>query len=115
LTRVGNAEQVLLLLREQLERASRGRGTERSNKVERPLAATTTPLERARALAALDELAEEEVRRVVVRGLLVEAFGDAMSNDPAFQAVIDDVLRIITDMPGGPELIDRAVTQLRES
>lgn len=114
MTRVGNVDQLLLLLREQLERTSRGRSAARNDKTGRSPAVTAAPLERARALAALDGLAEEEVRRVVVRGLLVDAFGDAMSNDPAFRAVIDDVLRIITDMPGGPELIDRAVTQLRK-
>jgi hypothetical protein len=113
LTRIGNVDQVLLLLREQLERTSRGRNVGRGTKTSRSEAATAPPIERARALAALDGLPEDEVRRAVVRGLLVDAFGEAMSNDPAFQSVVDDVLRIIADMPGGPELVDRAVAQLR--
>jgi hypothetical protein len=113
LTRVGNVDQVLLLLREQLERSSRGRGAERSARTTRSAAATAPPLERARALAALDGLPEEEVRRAVVRGLLLDAFGESMSNDPAFQSLVDDVLRIIADMPGGSELVDRALAQLR--
>jgi len=113
LTRIGNVDQVLLLLREQLERSGRGRNAERGARTTRSAAATAQPLERARALAALDGLPEEEVRRAVVRGLLLDAFGESMNNDPAFQAVIDNVLRIIADMPGGSELVDRAVAQLR--
>ena len=113
MTRIGNVDQVLLLLREQLERSGRGRNAERSASTARSTAATAPPLERARALAALDGLPEEEVRRAVVRGLLLDAFGESMSNDPAFQSVIDNVLRIIADMPGGSELVDRAVAQLR--
>ena len=114
MTRIGNVDQVLLLLREQLERTSRRRGAERRDETARATSDPARPLERARALAALDGLSETEVRRAVVRGLLVDEFGEGVGSDPAFQAVIDDVFRIIGDMPGGLELIDRAVAQLRE-
>jgi hypothetical protein len=115
LTRISNVDQVLLLLREQLERASRHRGAERSDKAVRTQNVTARPLERAKALAAFDGMEPNEVRRTVVRGLLVEAFGEGAANDPAFQAVVDDVFRIITEMPGGSALIDQAVDQLRIS
>lgn len=115
MTRIGNVDQVLLLLREQLERSGRGRNVEHGARTSRSDTTTAPPLDRARALAGLDGLPEDEVRRAVVRGLLVDAFGESMSNDPAFQSVVDDVLRIIADMPGGAELIDRAVAQLRSA
>jgi hypothetical protein len=39
--------------------------------------------------------------------------GEAMANDPSFQAVIDNVYRMISATPDGQELIDRAGRQLR--
>lgn len=115
MTRVGNVEQVLLLLREQLRRADRGRAAQRGSSAGRAAPADARPLDRVRALAALESLDEGEVRRAVVRGILTEAFGEAVANDAPLQRVADDVLRIIDEMPGGPELIGGAVAQLKET
>jgi hypothetical protein len=106
-------DQVLLLLREQLQRAGQSKAARKEGKaaVER---AARKPLARMRALAALDTLEEEDLRRAVVRGLLIDQFGDGISNDPAFVSIVDDVFRIIGETPGGAELVDRAVAQLKE-
>jgi len=112
MTRVGNVEQILLLLREQLQRSARARPA-RSAAAQRADPASPRPIDRACALTALDALSEEDQRRAVVRGLLAEELGDAIGNDAAFQQVIDEVVRIIADMPGGDELMARAVEQLR--
>lgn len=71
------------------------------------------PVERLRAMAGFDALGDDERRRAVVHGLLTEELGEAVANDPAFAAVLDEVLRIVGDMPGGHELIDRAATAMR--
>lgn len=110
--RIGNVDQVLLLLREQLQRAGKGRGAARKRRVERT---APRPLDRVRALAALDSLGEDEVRRAMIRGILTEEFGEAVGNDAALQTIVTDVVRIIGETPGGVELIDRAVAQLREA
>ena len=55
-----------------------------------------------------------EFRRTLVRAILTEEMGEAMANDPAFHAVIDDVYRMISARPEGQDLIDRAGRQLRE-
>jgi hypothetical protein len=112
MTRVGNVEQVLLLLREQLQRAGKKSGTVRKTETGRT---TQRPLDRVRALAALDSLNEDEVRRAVVRGILTEEFGEGVGNDPALQQVVDQVIGIIGGTPDGAELIDRAVAQLKEA
>jgi hypothetical protein len=111
MTRIGNVDQVLLLLREQLQRTSGTRKGARKS-TGRTEAAGARPLDRVRALAALESLDEEEVRRAVVRGILTEEFGEDVGNDPALHAISADVVRIIGEMPGGRELLDRAVTQL---
>ncbi|MBQ1496678.1 hypothetical protein ACQKOH_08540 [Sphingomonas sp. NPDC092331] len=115
MTRIGNVDQVLLLLHEQLQRTSRNRGTARQGRTSRAEAASARPLDRVRALAALDTLDEEELRRAMVRGLLAEQFGEAVGNDPALIAIVDQVSRMIGETPEGRQLMDRALAQLRES
>ncbi|KQN21412.1 hypothetical protein ASE86_14395 [Sphingomonas sp. Leaf33] len=64
-------------------------------------------------MAGFDALGEEDRRRAVVHGLLAEELGDAVANDAAFAAVLDDVMRVIVAMPGGAAMIDRAAAALR--
>jgi hypothetical protein len=112
MTRIATSEQALVLLREQLQRLGRGRGA----KVGRTGAAreaTASPIARLQAQGGLEALSGDEFRRTLVRALLTEELGDAMANDPSFQAVADDVFRIISDTPDGQALIDRAARQLR--
>jgi hypothetical protein len=111
MTRVGNVDQVLLLLREQLQRTDGKKRTDRGTGVRK---ASARPLDRVRALAALDSLNEDEVRSAVVRGLLTEEFGEAVGNDPALHAIVEDVVRIIAETPGGHQLMTQAVAQLKE-
>ncbi len=115
MTRISNVDQVLLLLREQLQRTTKNRETARKSRAGRAEATAARPLDRVPALAALDTLNEEEVHRAVVRGILTEEFGEGVGNDAALQMIIDDVVRIIGDTPGGGDLLDRAVAQLRET
>ncbi|OQW70374.1 MAG: hypothetical protein BVN33_17515 [Proteobacteria bacterium ST_bin13] len=115
MTRISNADQVLLLLREQLQRAGKTSGSKRKSQTDRAGPATVRPLERVRGLAALDTLNDDEVRRAIIRGILTEELGEAVGNDAAFQATIDNVVRIIGDAPGGSDLLNRAVAQLKEN
>lgn len=110
MTRIGNTDQVLLLLREQLQKIGQNRKerTGRSGNVRR---STPRPVARLQALGAYDD--GEEHRRTLVRAILTEELGEAMANDPSFQAVVDNVYRMISATPDGQELIDRAGRQLR--
>lgn len=114
MTRITNADQVLLLLREQLQRAGKKRETAARARMDRRNPVAARPLDRVRALAALDTLNEEELRRAVVRGILTDEFGEGVGNDAALQGIVDTVVRIIGDAPGGGDLLNRAVAQLRE-
>lgn len=112
MTRITGADHVLLLLREKLSRAERERaGAPGKAAIGRT---GSSPLERLRAMTGLDALSGDERRRAVVHGLLADELGDAVVNDASFGAVLDDVMRIIGDLPGGPELVDRAAVALRE-
>jgi hypothetical protein len=110
MTRITNADHVLLLLREQLQKIgqSRKERTGRSGKVR---GSTPRPIARLRAMDSYEE--GEEFRRTLVRAILTEEMGEAMANDPSFQAVVDNVYRMISATPDGQELMDRAGRQLR--
>lgn len=112
MTRVGNADQVLLLLREQLQRLDRARGQRSGRADASRKAAAQTPLARLRALRALGPMSEEDYRRTLVRALLTEELGEAVANDPSFQAVADDVFRILNESEEGRALVARAAEQL---
>lgn len=113
MTRIGNVDQILLLLREQLQRAGEARVRARRSQTE-PNGAEPRPLDRARTLASLDAIDPEERRRLIVRTLLLEEFGEKAGTDPAFASLVDRVLAMVRDIPEGGELIDRAVRQLGE-
>lgn len=115
MNRIGNVDQVLLLLREQLQRSGRTRGAAAKGRAADAEASSARPIDRVRALAILDTLDEEDLRRAVVRGLLAEQFGEAVGNDPALIAIVDEVSRIIGETPEGRDLMDRAVAQLKDS
>jgi hypothetical protein len=112
MTRVNNADHVLLLLRERLQRLDRGRGA-RAARAGASRAATPGPMARLQARAALDQVSGDEFRRTLVRALLTEEVGEAVANDPSFQAIVEDVFRMISATEDGRELIDRAGRELR--
>lgn len=112
MTRVSSSEHVLLLLRERLQRLDRGRARQPG----RPAgsrAPTAPPMARLQALAALDELPDEELQRTLVRALLSEELGEEVANDPSFQAVADEVYRMIGESEEGRALIEAAERELR--
>jgi len=108
--KVAGTDHVLLLLREKLARLSR----ERADRSGRTAAkGDPRPVDRLRAMAGFDALGEDERRRAVVHGLLIEELGEAVANDAAFGTVLDEVVRIVRDIPGGQNLIDRAAVAMR--
>jgi len=92
MTRITNAEQVLLLLRAQLQRAQKARNARTgATRNER----RAGPLERTQGLVGAGALSESDAERALVAGLLEREFGAAVANDPKFQQVVDEVLGII--------------------
>ena len=110
MTRITNADHVLLLLREQLQKIGRSR-KERPGRAGEVRGSTPRPIARLQAMGSAED--GEEFRRSLVRAILTEEMGEAMANDPSFQAVVENVYRMISATPDGQELIDRAGRQLR--
>lgn len=114
MTRISNSDHVLLLLQDQIARLAKDRAG-RAGRVPPARGGVPEPLVRLRALARRAGVSEDELKRALVRGLLVQQLGEALGGDPAFEAVAGDVLRIIGESAGGQELIDRALAQLGAS
>lgn len=111
MTRVGPADQLLLLLQERLATL----GKDRTGKAALSFPREPDALTRARALAAFEGLDPDERRRAVIRGLLVRQFGDGVANDPAFAGVAAEVARIIGEDEGARDLLDRVFADLTPS
>jgi hypothetical protein len=112
LTSIGPADQVMLLLREQLKAAERGKAKKNERAAR---TARTRPRERLEALAAIGDLPERDLRRAVVRGLLAERLGEELVADPAFEAAALEIVRIIEESPEGEALLDRAAGALKRT
>ncbi|PTS90551.1 hypothetical protein DBR17_01115 [Sphingomonas sp. HMWF008] len=110
MTRISNADQVLLLLQEQIGRLAKNKSAPRGTLAAK--GGTPEPMARVRALAAREGLSEEDLKRALVRGILVQQLGDAVGNDPAFEAIAHDVIRIIGEAPEGRDLLERALGRL---
>lgn len=114
MTRISNADHVLVLLREQLQRMDRTRA-KRTSRAGAAQKGTQPPLARLHEAASFDQLSDEEFRRTLVRAVLIEELGEGLANDPNFQVVVEDVFRILSESEEGRELISRAAQQLRSS
>lgn len=110
MTRITNADQVLLLLQSHLQRAQRGerRTVSPSSRV----STQQTPLERVQTLARQDDLPDSEIGRALIRGLLLHEFGSGVANDAKFQGMIDELLATIRRDEAMSRLLDSAVRQL---
>ena len=94
MTRISNADHVLLLLRNHLERTKRQRG-KRSEANRGEQRAGTTPLQRIERLAAISELPEQELKRALITAVLADELGESVMNDAKFHRVVEDVLETI--------------------
>lgn len=106
---IGRTDPVLMLLRERLQR----RGGAKVGSSTRTAAPMLSPMERARAVAALAVLDEQGRRRLVVRAVLAERLGEAVANDAAFQALSDRVLTELDETPEGRALVEAAMAEMR--
>jgi hypothetical protein len=109
-TRITNSDQVLILLRSHLQRAERShrKDLDRKDKTR----AKPTPLERVQTIARNEDLSSEEIERALISGIFTEEFGSGAANDPDFQLMVDNVLRMIRENETGRQLLGRAVAQL---
>ncbi len=111
MTRITNADQVLVLLRAHLERADK---TRRANRPGTP-ARKRSALQRVTEIASDSQASEDDIRRALVASILVEEFGAGLAGDVRFQDVVTNVLKMISEDGASSQLIDGALRQLAKS
>lgn len=94
---IGNVDQVMALVRSQLERMSRDKRAGTSGKATRSGQARATDKSRLQALSNLSDLPDSEFERLFVGALLSREFGEDVSQDPRFQSVVDRTWQILRD------------------
>lgn len=112
MTRITNADQVLLLLRGHLQRAERSQRKRASQKPDRRENVKRTPMERMQSIARTEALQEHEIHQALIHSILTEEFGSAAANDPKFQLMVDEVLRMIREEPKTRALLTKAADVL---
>ncbi|WP_135212627.1 hypothetical protein [Vitreimonas flagellata] len=114
MTRINPADQILIMLRAQLEHAAK---TKRAS----PQAPRTSSrskrafLERIRDTLATGEAPPQELRRALVSALLVEEFGETTLNDPQFQNLVDRVMSTIQRDQEANIVLENAFNSMKSS
>ncbi len=112
MTRITQSDQIVLLLRQQLQKVAGRKDVQRKERTGKS-AKREDAGNRVEALAALRNLPQEDVERALLRMLLIEEMGEAIGSDPKFQGIIDKVHRLIKSDRETNQLIGQALEALR--
>lgn len=109
MTSISNVDRLVLILRQRLEQKAKGG----------PAKTTHTPggpvggLSAAKALAALSEADERQVRRALIQGILSDQFGAEVVNEARFQNLVDQVVRVLETDARARALLDEVTAELK--
>lgn len=96
---IGNVDQVMALVRNQLERMNRDKRVGSTSKSSRGGQTRATDKSRLQALSNLSDLPDGEFERLLVGALLSREFGEEVAQDSRFQSVVDRTWQIMRDDP----------------
>lgn len=113
MTRITQNDQIMQLLRQQLQRLGQTARTARSKGASKSAAQRQSPLARLTALAALGSLSDEDMAKALIRALLTEEFGDTLASEPKFDRVVSEVHRMIVEDPETGRLLARGLAEVR--
>lgn len=114
MTRIGNVDQIMVLLRQQLQRMNKAGGKARSaNASAAAKSASRSAIERIAPLAKRDDLNERDFERALVRALLTDELGSSLAEDYRFERVAGEVHRLLRSDEHARSLLAAAVDQAR--
>lgn len=111
MTRITQSDQIVLLLRQQLQKVAGRKEVHRKGRTEKTAGGENAG-NRVESLAALRNLPQDDIERALLRMLLIEEMGEAVGNDPKFQGVIDKVHGLIRSDQETGLLLERALQAL---
>lgn len=113
MTSFNRVDHAVLLLKERLRKLSENKGRRASGAAS---SATRTEsdnrLTPIRQLKRQRDIGDQELRRALVRALLADSLGEELTTSLGFQAVADEVVRLIEASDGGRDLLERALAEM---
>ena len=116
MTRISNVDQVLIVLRQQLQLL--GKSGRSGKSAQSGVAGTErrkSAAGRIEAVMRADDLSEEDLGRTLVAALLVDEFGEGAANDPKFRMLADEVYRIIASDTQAKRLLGEALNEIGQT
>lgn len=110
---ISNVDRIVTVLRQRL--AERARSSSSARPTASVQAKTPTPLQTVQALAAADDISDEQLGRALVQGLLAEELGAHLVNEAPFQQVVERVVSTIEADETTAVLLKRMLRELRSS
>ena len=113
MTRINNTDQIMALLRHQLQRMAKPDG---ARKTAKPSSAdketTSSAVHRISALTRNENLSEEDFERAFIRALLIDELGEALAEDHRFDRIANQVHQMIAMDEKAGNLLTEAISQL---
>ena len=114
MTRITQADQIMQLLRQQLQRLGPNGHAARASRTGKSAPQRQSPLTRIAAMAALDNLSDDDLARALIRALLTEEFGETLASEPKFARIVDEVHRMISEDTETARLLVRSLSQVKD-
>ena len=112
MTRINSSEQVLQLLRAQLQRIEREKRLHKSAGPSKAKKERSSTAGRMQLLTRLDALSDEEKGRLFVTTILTREFGESVHNDPKFLSISAQVYDALSRDEAGRTLIRDALIEM---
>lgn len=112
MTRINSSEQVLLLLRAQLQHLEREKELRKSARSSKTPEGRSPLADRMQLIARLEALSDEERGRLFVTTVLTKEFGEEFANDPKFLSISSQVYDALSRDDAGRALIREALAQM---
>ena len=110
--RISQVDRLVMVLRERLLERSKITTKGRKTLVRD---AKANWVETLKALAAVDEVDDHQLRRALIQNILADQFGHELINETKFQQIVERVTEALEADESGSALINRLVVELRNS
>jgi len=111
---ISNVDRLVVVLRQRLLEQVQQPAANRAdlpNETQRQ----ATGFEQLQALAAVDDIEDDQLRRALIQNILSEYFGPELLNEAKFQQVIDRVTDVLKRDPKLSKLLSQVVRDLRRA
>jgi hypothetical protein len=110
---VSNANRIAMLLRQRLQERARTASATGTGKKNVGGAGDASGRSAVRGAAAIEELDDRKLRRVIVENILADQFGGGVINEARFQQIVDQVAEAIEADDRGALVLAEVMSDLR--